>query len=217
MSTSDDLELIDSVTRVTQIIAGSLITGVLVFLGIAFAIDPLGGAHRSNIVARLTGAPAQAPAAAPDANAAPPPAAGPIDVGEMLTWMALGVTAVGLALSYLIPGWMVDRTRQAIAAGKWPPPGLVAASSPFGPEALKSDTGKLALLYQQQFIVGAALNEGAAFFVGVAYMLGRDPVALGLAVLLLVALAARFPTRLRLASWIDRQQESLALDRQAAL
>jgi hypothetical protein len=47
-------------------------------------------------------------------------------------------------------------------------------------------------------------------------MIGRNPITLGVALLLLAALAPRFPTRTRVASWIERQQELLAQDRQAA-
>jgi hypothetical protein len=47
-------------------------------------------------------------------------------------------------------------------------------------------------------------------------MIGRNPIALGMALLLLAAFAPRFPTRTRVASWIERQQELLAQDRQAA-
>ena len=47
-------------------------------------------------------------------------------------------------------------------------------------------------------------------------MIGRNPLALGVALLLLAAFASRFPTRTRVASWIECQQELLAQDRQAA-
>jgi hypothetical protein len=47
-------------------------------------------------------------------------------------------------------------------------------------------------------------------------MIGRNPIALDVALLLLAAFARRFPTRMRAASWIERQQVLLAQDRQAA-
>jgi hypothetical protein len=47
-------------------------------------------------------------------------------------------------------------------------------------------------------------------------MIGRNPIALGVALLLLAAFAPRFPTRTRVASWIECQQELPAQDRQAA-
>jgi hypothetical protein len=47
-------------------------------------------------------------------------------------------------------------------------------------------------------------------------MIGRNPIALGVALLLLAAFAPRFPTRARVAFRIEREQELLAQDRQAA-
>jgi hypothetical protein len=198
MSMSSDQDVIDLVTRTLQIIVAALITGVVVFLGI------------SSVVAPILGAP---PGAGGAGGAGPPAAAGPMDLRDVITWTAVAFAAVGLPLSFLLPGWMSNQNRRSIAAGTWNAPGTPAL---FGPGALESDTGKLAFVYQTQLIVGAAMNEGPAFFAVVAYMLGKNPIALGLAVLLLVAMVVRFPTRLRVASWIDRQQELLIQDRQAA-
>ncbi len=47
-------------------------------------------------------------------------------------------------------------------------------------------------------------------------MIGRNPIALGVALLLLAPFAPRFATCTRVASWIERQQVLLAQDRQAA-
>ena len=47
-------------------------------------------------------------------------------------------------------------------------------------------------------------------------MIGRNPIALRVALLLLAAFVPRFPTRTRAASWIECQQELLVQDRQAA-
>jgi hypothetical protein len=144
-----------------------------------------------------------------------------MDIGEILAWTAVAFAAVGLPLSVLVPRWITDQNRRSIAAGTWVPPSragrtVLGTPAPIGPEAPESDTGKLASVYFTQFIVGAALNEGPAFFASLAYLIGSHPIALGLAVLLIGALIVRFPTRLRIASWIDRQQELLIQDRQAA-
>jgi hypothetical protein len=139
-------------------------------------------------------------------------------LGDLITWAAVAITAMMLPMSMIVPGLIASQNRRNIAAGTWKPAsGQYPPGSPFGPESLQSDAGKLAFVYQTQFIIGAALNEGPAFFVLVAYMLEKNPIALGLAILLLVALAARFPTRLRVSSWIDRQQELLTQERQAAV
>ena len=54
-----------------------------------------------------------------------------------------------------------------------------------------------------------------AFFAGIAYMLERNPLALGMALILLAAMAVRFPTRNRVNAWIDQQQSMLQSERQA--
>ncbi len=214
MSMTNDQDVIHTVTRTIQIIAGALITGVAVMLGVSVALAPIVGAPPD--AGGVVGV-----GQAPDANAGPPVAAGSMEIDEILTWAAVAAAAAILPLSFLLPGWITDQNRRSIAAGTWVPPSRVNPNvlnppAPFGPEALQPDTGKLAVLYQTQFIVGAALNEGVAFFASIAYMIGKNPIALGLALLLLVALIARFPTGSRVASWIDRQQEQLIQDRQAA-
>ena len=75
----------------------------------------------------------------------------------------------------------------------------------------------LAQLYQTQLIVGAALLEGAAFFAGIAFMLERDPIAAGMALVLLAVLAARFPTRDRIEAWLEQQLGLLQEERQSTL
>jgi hypothetical protein len=214
MSTTNDRDVIDSVTRTSPIIAAGLITGVLVMLGVSVVLAPsfkarpgVGGAVEAGRM--------------PDANAGPRPAPGPADLGEILTWTAVAFAAVGLPLSVVVPRWITDQNRRSIAAGTWVPPGrgdrkARGAPTPIDLEAPESDTGKLASVYSVQFIVGAALNEGQAFFASLVYLIESHPIALGLALLLLVALIVRFPTRLRIASWIDGQQELLLRDRQAA-
>jgi hypothetical protein len=208
MSTADDGSMLDSNTRVLQIIAGSLIAGPVIFLAIVVAIGPIGALARPAAAAAGPGA---------GANAAPQPAVGSIELTDILTWTAIASAAIGLPLSFLVPSQIAGGIRRGIAAEKWTPP--VAPSGqrgPFSRDAMQSDTGKLAFAYQTQFIIGAAITEGLAFFAIVTYMLGRNPIALGLALLLIGALIVRFPTRLRLASWIERQQELLVQDRQAA-
>ena len=73
------------------------------------------------------------------------------------------------------------------------------------------DTGKLAFVYQTQLIIGSALCEGMAFFAAIAYMLERNPLALGMALILLACLAVRIPTRDRVNAWIDQQQSMLQI------
>jgi hypothetical protein len=54
-----------------------------------------------------------------------------------------------------------------------------------------------------------------AFFAAIAYLLERNPLALGMALILLASLAIRMPTRNRVNAWIDQQQSKLQMERQA--
>jgi hypothetical protein len=122
---------------------------------------------------------------------------------------------VNLALSFVVPNLAVTNWRKQLARG-------AAPKVKGGPTEAKQiypagDTGSLAQLYQTQLIVGAAMLEGAAFFAGIAFMLERNPIAAAVALVLLAVLAARFPTRDRVAGWLDRQLELIKEERQSIL
>jgi hypothetical protein len=210
MSTFDGQDPVAVFTRTSQIIVSSLITGVLVFLGIASFVGP------------VLPAPAAAGGVAIQGNAAgaktnPDAGADQLPLGTILTYTAIAFAAVALPLSFVVPAAVTNQNRRRIAAGTWTPPAQGGAQSPpVRPEAFQTDADKLAMIYQMQLIIGAALIEGVAFFAGVAYFLSKNPIALGLALLLVGALFLRFPTIGSVQRWIDQQQEKLILDRQSA-
>ena len=70
-------------------------------------------------------------------------------------------------------------------------------------------------VYQTQLITAAALTEGPAFVSIVAYMLEGTPWALGLSLVLIVAVALHFPTRARIDQWINSQLQQLDQERQS--
>jgi hypothetical protein len=196
MSTDGDDAAIGKYARQARIIICALVAGVAVFLVIATVVDVRPGA-----AAGAGGGGGPAP---------PQPAA---DVGRVITWMAVGIAALALPLSFVVPVVITNQGRRAIATGKPAP----APNPDFGADTDQSDTGRLAGLYMNQLIIGAAQAEGAAFFTAIAYMLGKDPIALGAAIVLVAAILVRFPTDERVARWIDRQQELLLLERQAPI
>jgi hypothetical protein len=203
MATASEQDAIDKVTRTGQIIVGALITGVVVWLVVASLVE----------IRPKAAGPARG-----GAEAGAGAGMGRDWSSSILTYTALAFTAVLLPLSFVVPGLITRQNRQAIAAGKWAPPGRGGpAEQQISSEALKTDAGKLAIVYQVQLIIGAAMDEGVAFFAGIAYLLEKDPIALGLALLLLVGLVVRFPTSRRVALWIDWQQEQLLRERQSAL
>jgi hypothetical protein len=197
-------DTIEKVARQCQIIVGALIAGVLILLGVASLVDLRPNAAAPVVIGVVP-------------NAAPGAAADRGEIGPIITYTAVALTALALPLSFLVPGLVTRQNRRAIAAGTWTPPAQGGAPGrQIPPETLATDSGKLAMLYQIQLIIGAALDEGAAFCAGIAYLIGRNPIALAMAFLLVGGLVVRFPTPQRVALWIDQQQEKLVEERQTA-
>jgi hypothetical protein len=117
----------------------------------------------------------------------------------VLTAISLLFALMVIPLSIVVPTLLTDSRRKQIA--KTPPP---------------HDRPELIATYQTQKIVGGALNEGAAFFTAIAYFVERNPVALGLTVLLILGIVARFPTRAKVEEWLEDQLQKLSQERQSA-
>ena len=126
----------------------------------------------------------------------------------MITFFALGFGGLQLVLQAVIPGLIATNLRRQLAAGKWPPARM-------GQAVPADDFGKLCLLYQTRLIIGAALAEGAALFLVMAYLIEGQLVALAGAAVMLVLVLTRFPTRPGLEGWLSDQQELLRQERMA--
>jgi hypothetical protein len=190
-----DSHRIAGTTRTLQIIVTALVLGLLSFLvTILFVRVP---------------EPPKPPAGAGGTAVAAPSAIAALPV---LTVAAFTFSVVLLPLSLLVPRLVVDASRKQITRGAWTP-GRQSGATP-GPTPA-TNVGKLAQVYVTQTIIGAAMNEGPAFFALIAYMLERSPIALGLFVVLLIGVALRFPRRAQVELWIDNQVDRLELDRQA--
>jgi len=202
MATPDAQDPINSTTRTCQIMTASLVVGVVVMLGFSIWLDP---------IASERAAPRPGPGndfvKGAGADAIGRPVTDSPDVGQILTWIAVPFALLLAAISFVVPGLITSGGRRKIAARR----------TPSDPDALEADTRELALLYQTKHIAAAAICEGPAFFAAIVYMLGKDPIAIGAAVLLLGLLIMRFPTHRRVAAWIDRQQEALIHERRAAI
>ncbi len=186
---------IDQITRTTQIIMGALISGVTIFLLIVVFLVHFVG----------FGAPAGA-AAAPGQAAGANPAAAAQSM-PLLTYLAAGMGVMLLPLSFILPGYIAA---QSLRSGATRPPD--GSSSPAPNSAASSGQGQAAApaaAFQTSAIIGGALTEAPAFFAGIAYLIEQNPIALGVMVVLLAALVARFPTRDRVERGIERLEEKL--------
>ena len=164
MSTPSDQDVIDRVTRQSQIIVGALITGVVFFLGIATVIDmPSNAAARPGAGVKS----AEGPGQRADVRLNARPASDGTDFRVLLTWIAVAFAVMSLPMSFVVPGLIAQQNRRAIAAGTWPPASQSAATDRLlGPKESRTSTGQLALVYQTQLIIASALNEGPAFLRG---------------------------------------------------
>ena len=130
-----------------------------------------------------------------------------------VAYVMLAVAAAMVLARVIVPRIVVAQARRKIREGTWTAPksNLPAA---FGDTVWQnSDAGKLAIVLMTQTIVAAAILEGATFLLLVTYLIEHSPLCLGLAVVLLVALAAHFPTVSSCSTWIDEQLRLLDEER----
>jgi len=195
MSAISDQDTITNVTRTSQIIVGALVTGVLTFVAVAFVVDLRPGRQ------------ARVPAVA-GANA---PAGGRVATTDsFITYTAVIFAAVVLPLSFVLPNVVTAQSLRAVAGVVSSPPSPSGPAVPAtSPQAPQTESGKLAALYSTNLVIGAAINEGVVFAVAIAYMIEKNPIALVVALLLIAALIARFPTAGRVERWIEQQREKL--------
>jgi hypothetical protein len=222
MSTAGDGHLIDSLARRMRSATFAMLVQMLGIVGVMiYNAPPFAVIRRPS--AELRTAPPSAAGKATDASAAdrrPMPQAnlGPLIVQVALTGL---VAAVVLLLAFAIPRLFADSNRRRIAEGTWSirkgnrDGGL---SEPFTAEVLKHDTGKLAFGYALQLGMKMCVTGFATLIAVFPYLiLGGSPFVLGAVVLFIAATVLPFPTASHVASWLDRQRELLAQERQDAL
>ncbi len=187
MSTQETQNSLSAVVRASQIIAGALTAGPLIFLAIAAFIGPLVGRHAG-------AGPANAP---PDTFA------------FILNSVVLASGLLAVSMSFILPGIVSANGRKAaIKQGRLP--GSTGATGK-GAKLQTLDEAQSILLpiFPTQLIVGAATLEGAAFLAAAVFILIGGLIAPATAIVLLVVLAARFPTEPRAQTWLDQQREKL--------
>jgi len=184
---------IEQITRATQIIMGSLIAGVTSFLLVVVFLVHFAG---FGAPAGAAGAPGQAAGANPAATAQSIP---------ILTYLAAGMGAILLPLSFVLPGYIAAQNLRSGATG--PPDGSSSPSQ--NPAASPGQAVTPSGAFQTSAIIGGALNEAPAFLAGIAYLIEQNPIALGVMLVLLAAMFVRFPTRGSVERWIEQQEEKL--------
>jgi hypothetical protein len=121
----------------------------------------------------------------------------------LITYIILALAVVNIILSLVVPDMSAAAARRKIAQGAWMP----AQAMP------PDDAGQLSIVYTTRLLIGLAMLEGATFALLIAYLVEGQAVSLIVAVLLIGAMAWRFPTRARLTAWIEEQERLLANER----
>lgn len=127
---------------------------------------------------------------------------------KLITYVALGFVILAIVPRLVVPAIMVSVGRRKIAGELQME--RDALSDPKRLEDFENDAARRLLgLLQGKTIISGALIEGSTFFLLIAYMLERSPIALAGAVLMIVVLAMHFPTVDRTTSWIEDQLKLL--------
>ena len=121
-----------------------------------------------------------------------------------LSLFAVLMLAVCGAGSVLLPRLLTRSALRKIARGTWQPPPRA------NPGDYGSDAAQLLAVRQTSYIVGLAPLEASALFGCIAYMLERQPLALGVVGVAVLLILIQFPTQRREGAWLERQAEWLA-------
>jgi hypothetical protein len=138
-----------------------------------------------------------------------------------LTLIAVFLVGVGLIARFLYLYFMTGKACREIANGTYQPVGpaiqmaVLPAKAAGGSLDPDRDAKCLLSVFQLRTIASAAMFEGWGFFATIAYLVEGGPINVALAVILILGVAAHFPTRSRTIAWVQRQLELLEVDRVA--
>ncbi len=123
---------------------------------------------------------------------------------KLITYLAIGFAVVAVLARAVVGSVVASSGCRRVAEGTWKP-NVPANSSYADAFARLGDAGKLFGVYQTRLIITAALLEGPAFFLLIAYMLEGSVESLVAAGLMILGLVLQFPTVGRVEAWIDSQ------------
>ena len=133
------------------------------------------------------------------------------DRGVSLSVIAVIMTVGTLLAREVVSHVIVKSQRRQLANGTWTfpkrHPNAVIQDPP------ETDGDKLLVVHQTRAIIRGALLEGPAFVCVLAYLTQQDLWILGVAIFLVVLLAASFPTRNGVKRWVKEQLELVELER----
>jgi hypothetical protein len=116
--------------------------------------------------------------------------------GVVITYVAAAVGAMGLLISFYVPAFVTRAMRGS-------------AQRYTGSMTARTAVPRLNADWQTYFIFKTVIPSGAAFFCSIAYLVEGQLVTLGLAVILVIAILVRFPTRGVIDRWTEKQSPPL--------
>ena len=137
----------------------------------------------------------QAAAAQPGGQ---PPAA-PQNGSEIVMYIAMAFAAVAVVMSFVVSNLVSAAGVKGIAK-------MAQDGTSTGPKEL---FGRLLAVAQTKMIIALALVEGAAFFNLVAFIITKSLTPPAIVGALLLVMAIHFPTKFKLARWLEDQQRML--------
>lgn len=118
---------------------------------------------------------------------------------DILTWIAVGFAAIALMNHLLIPSLIVRAQLSALSAQD--------VKNGIDQNNLNTLSG----IFLSQHIVACAIPEGAAMFGIVAYLVEHNWYSLAAAGVMLLLIAARFPTETSIRYWIENRIREIQL------
>jgi len=128
-------------------------------------------------------------------------------IAPILTYVAVAHVVMAVLARVIVPNLIVARARRRIIQGTFAQ--LFARLF-----EQTGDAGRLFFVFCVRTIVGAAILESAAFMALITYLIEGAPVALILAVAMIIAVAAHFPTRAGVLHWIEDQLRLIEQEQQ---
>ncbi len=137
----------------------------------------------------------QAPAAQPGGQ----PAAAP-NGSEIIMYLAMAFAAVAVVMSFVVSNLISAVGVKGVAK-------MAQDGTATGPKEL---FGRLLAVAQTKMLTALALVEGAAFFNLIAFIITKSLIPPAVVGALLLVMAIHFPTKFKLARWLEDQQRLLS-------
>lgn len=119
---------------------------------------------------------------------------------EIIMYMAMGFAVVGVVMSFVMSNLVSANGVKGVAK-------MAQDGTSTGPKEL---FGRLLGVAQTKMIIAMALVEGAAFFNLIAFMTTKSLIPFAIVAGLLAVMAIHFPTKMKLARWLEEQQRELS-------